>query len=46
MKPMENSKEIADEISEICDADKRTTNKEIAELADTITVEMLEIVTN
>lgn len=46
MKTTKNSKEIVDEIAEICDADKRTTNKEIAELADTITVEMLEIVTN
>ena len=37
--------EISKEINEICDADKRATNKEIAELADTITVEMVEIVT-
>ena len=42
---MEISKEIK-EINEICDADKRATNKEIKELADTITVEMLEIVAN
>ena len=34
--------EISKEINEICDADKRATNKEIKELADTITVEIIE----
>ena len=45
MKTMKITEEIINEINEICDADKRATNKEIAELADTITVEMVEIVT-
>lgn len=40
------AEELNNCIKEVCDADKRTTNKEIAELSDTITVEMIEIVTN
>jgi len=34
--------EISKEINEICDADKRATNKDTKLFADTITIEIIE----